>query len=100
MLYTLMTLALMAGPTDTVVKIEGMHLKKAVCEQRAKELAGSKCRLEIELDGDSPHKNSVTKIQLPSGRVVDVAYSRGSWFYPIDLQGADRQLIEGWTKTK
>jgi hypothetical protein len=90
------------GPMDTVETIEGMHLKKADCVAQAKVLAeklgGARCRMEVELDGESPYKNSNTKIQLPSGRVIDLFYTRGYWFYPSDLEGDDLQLVEAWTK--
>jgi hypothetical protein len=104
MLYTLMGLVLMngaTGPMDTVDTIEGMHLEQSVCVARAKvlaeELGGAKCRPEKELDPDSPYENSNTKIQLPSGRVIDLFYTRGYWFYPMDLTDPDRELVEQWT---
>jgi len=105
MLYTLLGLYLMTGatsPTDTVEKIEGMHLEQSVCVQRAKiladELGGARCRPEEELDENTPYRNTLTKIQLPSGRVIELWYTRGVWSYPADLVDEDRELIEQYTQ--
>lgn len=108
MLYTLMGLVLVAGatsPMDTVETIEAMHLTKSMCEAKAvfvaEEMGAARCRPETETKTDfvegEPYLNTRTRIQLPSGRIIELEYIRGYWFYPGDLKGDDLQLVNDWT---
>lgn len=112
MLYTLMGLVLVAGstdPMDTVETIQAMHLTKSVCEAKAvflaEEVGYARCRPETEtrtdyVNGKEPYIDTRTRIQLPSGRIIELQYWRGYWDYPSDLEEEDLKLVEDWTHFK